>query len=193
VTLSRLGHPWLLGLFVVLAVLAWWVSGPTEDEPPPKAVPGHVPVQFGRDVRTVEMDARGRPARALESPYAVRFLDDKTTELDAPVLTVYSENGPPWVVRAERGWASGDGERVLLQGKVRITRTGAPGIRPVRIDTANLTVHTKSDYAETAEPVTMISDDSRVDAVGAQAWLGKESRIKLLSKARGHYDIAPRR
>jgi lipopolysaccharide export system protein LptC len=86
VTLPRLGHPWLLGLFGALAVLAWWYGGPVEDEAPPKAAPGHVPAQFGRDVRTLEMDAQGRPARTLESPHVVRFLDDGSTGLETPVL-----------------------------------------------------------------------------------------------------------
>jgi lipopolysaccharide export system protein LptC len=193
VTLPRLGHPWLLGLFGALAVLAWWYGGPADDEAPPTVAPGHVPAQFGRDVQTLEMDAQGRPARTLESPHVVRFLDDESTELETPVLTVYNDAEPPWVVRAERGWVSPDGEQVLLQGKVRITRDAAPGIRAVRLDTTNLTVRPKADYAETAEPVTMISEGSRVDAVGAKAWLGTEGRIKLLSNARGHYDIAPRR
>jgi lipopolysaccharide export system protein LptC len=193
-TLPRLGHPWLIGLFAVLAAAAWWLRGPVDEEPAARpGPPGHVPEQYGRRLRTVEMDAQGRLARALEAPYAVRFVDDQSTELETPTLTVYKENEPPWVVRAERGRVSPEGDRVLLEGKVRVTRAAAPGIRAVQMDTANMTVLTKQDYAETGEPVTIVSEGSRVDAVGAQAWLGKEGRIKLLSKARGHYDIAPRR
>lgn len=193
-TLPRLDHPWLLGIFVALAALAWWLREPAdEDRAPRPAAPGHVPEQYAKNMRTVEMSPAGRPARSLETPYAVRFLDDKTSELEAPVLTVYKDGEPPWVVRAERGLVSADGDRVLLQGKVRITREAAPGIRPVRLDTTNVAVRPKVDYAETGEPVTMTSEGSRVDAVGAQAWLGTDGRIKLLSKARGHYEIAPRR
>lgn len=193
-TRPRLGHPWLIGIFAVLAMAVWWLLDPPDDEPAPRgSAPGHVAEQYSRDLRTVELDARGRPARGLESPHVVRFLDDHSSELEAPVLTVYKDGEPPWVVRAERGWVSPEGDRVLLQGKVSITRDAAPGIRPVRLDTTNLTVRPKADYAETAETVTMISEGSRVHGVGAQAWLGAESRIKLLSQARGHYEIAPRR
>jgi lipopolysaccharide export system protein LptC len=135
------------------------------------------------------MDAEGRPARSLETPRLTRFLDDQTSELEAPVLKVFKEKAPPWVIRAARAWVSAEGDTAVLQGEVRITRDGAPGIRPVRIDTTNLLVRHREDYAETAERATLVSEQSRAAGVGVQAWLGQENRIKLLSQARGHYEI----
>jgi LPS export ABC transporter protein LptC len=92
-------------------------------------------------------------------------------------------------VRAERAWVSADGDTALLKGKVRITRDAAPGVRPIVVDTANLLARLREDYVETAELVTLVSQRSRASGVGVQAWLGKDNRIKLLSKARGHYEV----
>jgi lipopolysaccharide export system protein LptC len=93
------------------------------------------------------------------------------------------------VIRSEHAWVSPDGDTALLQGKVRITRDAAPGVRPVVLDTTNLLVRRHEDYLETAEAATLVSEGSRASGVGVQAWLGKENRIKLLSQARGHYEI----
>lgn len=188
----RLARPVLLGALAGVAALTWWLAerGPAEEARPP-ATPAHVPEYFATNLRTTSMDAQGRPARALETPRLTRFLDDQTSELETPVLRVYREGEPPWVIRSERAWVSPDGDTAVLQGKVHISRDAAPGIRPVTIDTTNLLVRRQEDYLETAEFATLVSQGSRASGVGVQAWLGKENRIKLLSKARGHYEIDP--
>ena len=188
----RLDRPVLLGALAGVAALTWWLAehGPAEEARPP-AAPAHVPEHFATNLQTTSMDAQGRPARALETPRLTRFLDDQTSELETPVLRVYREGEPPWVIRSERAWVSQDGNTAVLQGKVHITRDAAPGIRPVTIDTTNLLVRRQEDYLETAELATLVSQGSRASGVGVQAWLGKENRIKLLSKARGHYEIDP--
>jgi lipopolysaccharide export system protein LptC len=186
----RFPRPVLLGALAVIAVVTWRLAerGPGE-EPRQAAPPGHVPEQFATNLRATDMDVRGRPARSLETPRLTRFLDDQSSEAEAPVLRVYKEGEPPWVVRAERAWVSADGDTALLKGKVRITRDAAPGVRPIVVDTANLLARLREDYVETAELVTLVSQRSRASGVGVQAWLGKDNRIKLLSKARGHYEV----
>lgn len=186
----RYTRPVLVGILAALAALSWWLAerGAVE-EGRPVAAPGHVAEYFAKNLRTTSMDAQGRPARYLETPWLTRFLDDQTSELEKPVLKVFKEGEPPWVIRAERAWVSPDGETSILQGQVQITRDGAPGIRPVRVDTTNLLVRPTEDYLETAEGATLVSLRSRASGVGVQAWLGRENRIKLLSQARGHYEI----
>lgn len=186
----RVPRPALLGTLTVVAVLsAWLASRAPEEEARPVAPPAHVPEYFARNLRSTTMDAQGRPARSLETPSLTRFLDDQTSELESPVLRVYQDGEPPWVIRSERAWVSPDGDTLRLLGKVKITRDAAPGIRPVEVDTTNLLVRRKDDYAETDDFATLVSQNSWASGVGVQAWLGKENRIRLLSKARGHYAI----
>jgi lipopolysaccharide export system protein LptC len=186
----RVPRPALLGALAVVAGVSWWLAGPAPvEEARPVAPPGHVPEYFATNLRSTTMDAQGRPARSLETPRLTRFLDDETSELESPVLRVFQDGEPPWVIRSERAWVSPDGETVTLLGKVKITRDAAPGIRPVEVDTTNLLVRRKDDYAETADFATLVSRNSRASGVGVQAWLGKENRIRLLSQARGHYEI----
>jgi LPS export ABC transporter protein LptC len=186
----RVPRPALFGILAVVAMVTWRLAerSPVEETPPVTA-PGHVPEQFARNLRTTETDARGRPARSLETPHLTRFLDDQSSEAETPVLKVYKEDAPPWVIRAEQAWVSPDGDTALLKGKVRITRDAAPGIRPIAVDTADVVARPRDDYLETAELATLVSQQSHASGVGVQAWLGKENRIKLLSKARGHYEV----
>lgn len=186
----HLPRPVLFGALAVIALITWRLAERGSGEEPRQVVtPGHVPEQFATNLRTTETDALGRLARSLQTPRLVRFLDDQSSEAESPVLTVFKEGGPPWVVRAERAWLSADGDAAFLMGKVHITRDAAPGIRPIVIDTTNLHVRPRDDYLETAELATLVSQGSRASGVGAQAWLGKENRIRLLSKARGHYEV----
>jgi lipopolysaccharide export system protein LptC len=186
----RIPRPGLFAAVLAAAALTWWLSGGVPEEEPAAATSGgHIPEYFARNLKTVTMDAQGRPARALQTPHLTRFLDDQSSELETPVLTVYKEGEPPWVIRSERAWVSADGDTAILQGKVRISRDGAPGVRPVQIDTTNLLVRPDDDYAETAEFATLASQGNRASGVGVQAWLGKPNRIKFLSQARGHYEV----
>ena len=186
----RLPRPVLFATLPAMAALSWWLAEHVAvDEARPLAPPAHVPEHFAKNLRAVDMDPQGRPARTLETPYLERFLDDQSSELEAPVLRVFSEDDPPWVIRSERAWVSPDGDIAVLQGKVRIARDAAPGIRPITVDTSNLRVLRQDDYIETAEAATLVSLGSRASGIGVQAWLGTENRIKLLSQARGHYEI----
>lgn len=186
----RVPRPVLLGVLAAVAAASWWLAerGAVE-ETRPVAAPGHVPESFATNLRSVGMDPQGRPARSLETARLTRFLDDKTSELESPVLKIFREGEPPWVIRSERARVSPDGDTAVLEGKVRISRDAAPGIRPVAVDTSNVLVRRQEDYLETAEPATLVSQRSRASGVGVQAWLGTENRIKLLSQARGHYEI----
>lgn len=183
-------RPALFGLLLAVAALAWWYGGGgPDDETGPAERPGHVPESFARNLKTTSMDPQGRPARSLTTPLVTRYLDDQSSELETPVLTVYKEGEPPWVIHSERAWVSADGQTALLKGKVRISRDGTPDTRPIAIDTTNLLVRPKDDYAETDEFATLVSQQSRASGVGARAWLGSQNRIRLLSQARGHYEV----
>ncbi len=177
-------------LFLLLAGLSWWLA---EREPPPalrnevREGPREVDYYLRR-LEATDMGPQGRPARTLTVEELRHYPDDDTTALDAPRLAIYREPGsPPWRVQAERGWVSPDGELVLLQGAVRIDRAAAPGVRPLHIETRDLRVQPRQDYAETDEAVRVRSRRDRLQATGMQAWLRHPARIKLPADVKGYY------
>jgi lipopolysaccharide export system protein LptC len=188
---GSLYRPVLAIVLAVLGVATWWLAQWSEpEERGSGTAPGHVPDYYVVDLRGRTMDESGRLSRSLRADRLTHFMDDQSTEIEAPRLTLYREGEPPWQIESERGWISPDGSVALLQGATRITRDAAPGIRPVTVVTSNLLVRPKDEYAETSEAVQITSSNSRAQSLGMQAWLGKPSRIKLLSQVRGHYEIA---
>lgn len=175
-------------LLSLLAGFGWWL-GPGREEAPPGAASPHSPQYVIDGLEVVENDAEGRPAHRLRAPQLRHFDDDGRTELDAPRLTLYDPETPPWEVEAEAGWVSKGGDRVHLQGQVVIQRDAGPANRPVRIETSDLWVEPGREYAETDRHVAIYSNQDWIHSDGAQVWFSEAMRVKFLANVRGRYEI----
>jgi lipopolysaccharide export system protein LptC len=179
----------VLVLALALAGGTWWLASWLQRDEEPYREAGHAPDYYLETLQFTTMDPEGRPARRLRAKRMVHYADDDSTELTAPRLSVYDDDRPPWEVQAEKGWVSGDGELVLLQGAVQIDREAADGVRPVHIATRDLRVQPEQSFAETDQPVDARSGSDRVRSDGMQIWLDGPVRIKLLSNVRGRYEV----
>jgi len=185
-TLRQLLVPLLL--LALAGALSWWLLQRPGPDPRYDSRSGTKDVDYtisGLDVTRMRPD--GHPAHRLQVAQLRHFSEDDTTELEQPRLTIHQDDTPPWEIRADRAWASADGERILLRDEVLITRDGDDDDRPVRIETRELWVHPEEDYAETHEQVRVESESDWLEAVGMQAWLRPPSRLKFLSEVRGHH------
>jgi lipopolysaccharide export system protein LptC len=182
-------HPLVLWTLLLLAAgLSWWLGGGGQRPSPVATHQGPREVDYYlRDFNATRMGPDGRPDRTLSARELRHFPDDDTTELAQPVLDIHQGEAPPWVVRSERGWVSANGDLILLQGAVHIERAAGPRNRPMRIDTRNLRVQPRQDYAETDERVRVRSGRDRIDATGMQAWFRAPARIKFLADVKGYY------
>jgi len=175
-------------VLTVAAAISWWLARQPGSIPQASRPSGPRTIDYyvaGFDV--TRMTEAGRPAHRLRAQNLRHFTDDDTSELQAPHLTVYQDETPPWEVDAEKGWVSADGSLVLLSGEVLIERAGNAENRPVRMITRELRVQPQQDYAETDEKVRVESDADWVDAVGMQAWFRPPSRLKFLSQVKAYY------
>jgi lipopolysaccharide export system protein LptC len=169
---------------------AWWlqlVQGPKEAPPPDR---GRLPDYTVEQFTATTMDLTGRPARNLTAREMRHYPDDDSNELDGPVLVLHRPDGPPWDIRAERGWVSGDGEQVLLHGQVVADRPGSGEARPIRLQTSELRVRPRQEYAETAMPVEITSEGDWLRATGMQVWFAETvMRARFLGRARGRFAV----
>jgi lipopolysaccharide export system protein LptC len=163
---------------LLLAGVSHWLAGLGQE--PDYFLNGLTATVFGHD---------GLPLRRLWAAELRHYPDDDSTEVLAPRLELYEADVPPWRLRAETAWLSGDGELLLLQGEVHVDREGAVGVRPLQAVTHNLRVQPRERYAETDERVSVHSAGSWVEATGMRAWLAGPLRLKLLSDARGRYEV----
>ena len=176
-------------LFILLAAGSTLLLQMTGKEESEKVKVAHTPDYYVEDFSVTNMDLDGKLEQTLSAERMLHYPDDDSTELTRPHLVIYEEGAPPWKIKSETGWISGDGQLMLLNGEVKIDRAAAPGIRPVHIKTRDLRVRPKENYAETDEKVRVRSLGDVQTSVGMQAWLNEPIRLKFLSKVRGHYEI----
>lgn len=179
------------GILLALVGGTLWLAQRSEVEEPHYVQQEHRPDYYLEQVDTTLMDIDGNPSQRLITDRMTHFMDDDTTQLVNPFLTLYDAQRPPWLVHSESGWLSGDGEVLLLQGAVKIDRAAASGVRPMEIRTRDLKVQPKDSYLETEAVVNARSAQDRIDAKGMQIWYRQPIRIKLLANVRGRYEVNP--
>jgi lipopolysaccharide export system protein LptC len=169
-----------------VGAFAWWLqrdgTTPVSEEPAGERRPDYTVDNF----TAVQMDELGEPYRRLTAIELRHFADDDSSELTSPSLTLFVESGPPWLVRSETAWISGDRNLIRLDGEVLIDREAGETTRPVHLKTRELLLKRKEDYAVTDQPVRITSGlDWTTSDAGAEIWLEKKLRVKLLGRVRG--------
>lgn len=177
-----------LSALILLAVATWWLARPNEPETLGKIGTRHEPDHYMEKMTLTLTDPLGKPQQVLRSETVVHYIDDDTTTLNQPHLTVFDQDQPPWEMFSDTGLVSSDARQIVLSGRVRIERAGSDSARPLKILTSNLRVRPYEGYAETDDRVSIKSLVDKIDAVGMQVHFQEPLRLHLLSKVRGTYE-----
>ncbi|MGA7978684.1 MAG: LPS export ABC transporter periplasmic protein LptC [Chromatiaceae bacterium] len=170
-------------LMAVIGVFAWWQQQGVQVEKPPLPAGPRRPDYTVEKFTATMMNNNGLPQRRLAATALRHYPNDGGSELDQPVLTLFSDRGPPWLIRSRTGWVSEQGDKVVLRDDVRVDRTSSGETQPVHLRTAELHIRPREDYAETDTPVKITSDGDWVaSTAGIQAWMGEAVRVKLLGR-----------
>ena len=179
-------------LAVLLASLGgatWWLLQTLIVEPPPRPR-GRAPSYIVSDLNAIETDVNGRPKQRLVADQLRQFVDEDRSELDAPRLTQFDPDGaPPWQVRSDHGLLLSRGTEVHLNDNVRIDRAGTAKSRSLRLETTELKIWPKREYAQGDHPVRIDSDGDWLTAIGVKAWYATPSHAEF--GGRVHIGIAP--
>ncbi|MGB2009194.1 MAG: LPS export ABC transporter periplasmic protein LptC, partial [Cycloclasticus pugetii] len=135
------------------------------------------------------MTLSGEPKQRIKAEYMQHFVDDDSTELTRPIMTMYSSDKPDLHINSETGYLSSDGELVLLNGAVNIRREALKNIAPLEIDTHNLRIQLPNDFAETDEFVKIKSGTNAIEGMGLRAHFREPINIKILEQVRGRHEI----
>ncbi len=177
----------LMGL---LTLASWWAAehfGPPI-EPGRKLEPGKVDYYSKHLQRTI-MDEMGKPKEMLLAEELVHYEDEKRTELSKPVLTLYTKEGPPWVIHSETATLPGEGDEILLNGEVLVLRDANKNGRTMRIETSNARVQPDNNYAETDEDIRVISPPDYMSGTGAKMKFGDGIQYSVLANVRRKHDV----
>jgi len=177
-------------ILILLAIGTWWLALiQEEDIDSIDAKPAHKIDYYLKTFDALEMTLSGNKKQRVRAEYMQHFIDDDSTEMTQPVITMYSPNKPNLHIVSETGYISSDGELMLLNGAVNIKREALETASAIEIDTHNLRVQLKDDFAETDELVEIKSGTSIVKGVGLRAHFRAPINIKILNDVKGTYDI----
>lgn len=166
----------LAAFFVLAGLAAWWQLRQLAEPRSSLASRAHLPDAEVIAFSALETDAHGVPSRRLSAEVLRQYLSDDRAEFEQPRLTLYSEQGVPWKVRAREGIALEQGEEIQLRGAVELERAASASAPATHIRTEQLRIWHARAYAETEQPVRIASGDDWLSANGMRLWYGEPSR-----------------
>lgn len=180
-------------VLVLAAVGTAWMSKrfAAPDEPRESKQPGQIDY-YSRNIHRVTSDVTGQRRNILQAEKLTHYHDDDHSELDHPVLTLFSAGGPPWVITGERGTVSSKSTDVFLEGPVLVTREADRKGRTFRAETSNVRVKPDEDYGETEDFVQIVTPPDELSGIGMQVHFGKVLRVTVLSSVRRKHEFPPK-
>ena len=151
------------------------------------------PDAYMEDVVATMIDKQGKPTVKIVSPKMTHYLENDTTEIIKPLLTLYRtshQKSPPkpWHLSANHAKALQGINRIFLWENVIIHHPGDEQDEKTTLKTLTLDVYPEKQTATTEDPVVIIQPNSKVEALGMNADLASGA-VKLLSQTRGEYRV----
>lgn len=172
---------------ILAALIGWRMIGTDSDDRTASVGAESALAAYARDVTLTTTDVEGHVAWRVRSPNARQNRGDEAWRLAAPEWRVATVEGAPWRGHSDHAWIGPEQTQARLTGHVVIERERPSGM--TRLTTTLLELEIPERYAETDRAVTLTQPGSRIDAIGARAWLD-ERRIELLNNVRGRHDAA---
>jgi len=147
----------------------------------------HSPDYFSTGYFKKEMDHNGLLKSELKADEMIHYADDQTTHLENPIMTLYSADLPPWIIKSEQAILEADGDNLQLLGKVFISRAGNANLRAIKLNTSEMMVKLSTSYAVTSRWAEIIDDQNRTQGHGLQMTFKEPININFLSKVKGRY------
>lgn len=169
-----------------VGAFAWWLHRGEEVPGPQEGARERRPDYRVDHLRVTTMDESGAPRRYLTATELRHYADDNSKELQAPEVILCVKRGPPWRIRSETAWISGDNHLIRMEGEVYVDRVAGPASSSVHMRTHDVLLKWNENYAQTERLVRITSGADWVTAKnGGRIWLGEWLRVKLAGPVRG--------
>lgn len=146
-----------------------------------------LPDYYGEVLNSRSFNKEGKFERQFMALKSVHYPAQKLTEFNQPVLhTVDQEDGEIWQVTSLNGILYEEKDQLLLREDVQIAPLDRLTDNAITLRTNQLTVFNKLNRAETKLPVTVVSQQGNIDAVGMKIYFN-DQRIEFLSKVKARY------
>jgi len=133
------------------------------------------------------LDDQGHISLEISSPVLRKNAADEVGTIEQPVVRIQQEN-EEWYIEAESAIITADREDVSLQGSVNMLRTNKTTGERLEITTRDVMLKVTPRTASTESLVTLVQAGDRLDAVGMNLDMRKNS-YELLDDVRAYYEV----
>jgi lipopolysaccharide export system protein LptC len=180
---------WVPVIIVALLALTTFWLGKVASTQPLLGSGGfsHDPDYVIENFAALTFDAQGQPHSRLSAKKMVHYMDDDSTELEAPRFERSDGESAPISVQSKRGLVTADREDVYFLGDVRVTRAATEGQAAIELTTEYIRLIPDHEILRTEKPVLMRQGNSVVEATGL--FVDGEKRIfQLAGRVKAIYD-----
>jgi len=174
-------------LFLAAFILsAWSILLSRQSQPLMTHNHSDEPDAYMENIVATIMNKQGSPSLKIEAPKMIHYVENDTTYINHPHVTVYRQSPQPWYINSDHAEASNGTEEILFSDNVVIHHPADIANPNTTMETASLTVFPDKQQAHTDNAVTITQPDTIIHAVGMLADLN-DGTVKLLSQAKGDY------
>lgn len=131
---------------------------------------------------TRRFDEHGTLTYLLTAQRTDFYMDSNRYQLQQPEMEMVADDNSRHHARSQLGTVLSGGEEILLEGDVLIWQQ-EPAARAYQLRTPSLQLYPDRRFAETDQPVTLLSGQSVTDGVGLNAYLN-EQRFEILANVK---------
>lgn len=176
--------PISLGIFLLLAIFAWWsITEIHDDEQLEQAKSASYVEVFMNEFEIIAMDDNGSPSYILNGDYLQRHNDSDETEVQKAVFDLIQENGQ-WKINADNAIINDKNDTILLENNVVMQQQNFEPA--VTIRTQQLLINTKTQIAQTQALVNITQGQSLLKSDG-MIFNNVTSELELSSNVSGYY------
>ncbi len=139
---------------------------------------------FVEDMRLSIMNPDGHPVYRLTATAMTHHAGTDVLRLQQPLVNISRPDGNHWQIKAARGEAAADGDRVWLPGQVELERTADSPRGAMHITASDVLLKPAEKLVETPGKALIITDRFRLEAIGLKADL-ENNRLELQTRVRG--------
>lgn len=173
----------------VLAFITFWIDHTVKLQAP--KIDGssrHDVDYFLENFVTTRTDANGNLRHVLAAVEMRHYPDNDSTELIRPRFTQYGENRPATQIEGQKGHVSSNGEVVVFDGNVIVTRQAYGDRAEMRLYTDHLKILPREESASTEAQVTIIQPPNTKVVAQGMSYDKATEELTLSSRVKGHYE-----
>lgn len=176
-------------VFLLLALLAggtrWWLMRLQDADRQAGGLPEARSEYTLDNFDLLVMDKQGLPSFQVRSPYLEKMPVDGSVVLQQPRMYLFENGNKTWRIDAQSSWIRHDGEEILLQGDVFMTK--GKDQEQLNIRAQDLKLYPQQELVQSSESVKISRPGTVMVGVGLKARLDLE-KFELLSEVKGRYE-----